>query len=128
MDEVKAVEIHPLDDFVEMSETAVDLLKIRYKKKGIEMDDLQAWQYIAWCNSSALGAIRQYDQRIAGLVDYITGTVAETCARVFRQKTSGILEPPSGPRFDSPEHFTQVTTTPPAPATTQNSHHHQGYL
>ncbi|UOF82166.1 hypothetical protein [Caudoviricetes sp.] len=100
------IRIEDFDQFVESQLDALDLLKIRFARKGIELTDLQAWQYFTWCHHTASTAMREmggpgYNDLYLSLL----GQVASGCSAYFHQKRSGVLAPPNGPRFNSPLDF-----------------------
>jgi hypothetical protein len=115
-------------EFVDEQEAIVELLKIRYRKRDIEMTDLEAWQYMAWGISSVLDGILtlggpQAAQQIANLRQ----TIAGVCAAHYRQHKTGVLAMPMGARFDSPEEYQKLVhgdTT----VSTETPHVHKGYL
>lgn len=101
--EVVSTTMIGFDDFLKESEIAIDLLTVRMKRRGIEMTELEVWQYLCWCHANVGDILAQLGNGAAApTVSAVRQSVGETCGQHFIQKRTGVLAPPVGPRFDSP--------------------------
>lgn len=124
--EYTTVAFEPFKDFLESQDAMIDLLKIRFGKKGIEMGDLETWQYVAWGMASVMDVLTQLGGEPARrLLDAARTAVAPACASQYRQYRTGTLAPPMGLRFETPDEYYNKL---PKPVSTETADHHKGYL
>lgn len=101
------------DDYVEACNESVHLLKSRMAYKGVEMSDLEAWQYLCWCHDGAANVIVE----MAGkpgleIVTYARSMVSQAASASFIQKRTGVLSGPVGPRYSDPLEFERARRRP----------------
>jgi hypothetical protein len=105
------VGIQTYQDFIASQEATIDLLGVRYKRKGIEMSEDEAWRYLAWCNQTMIDvAIQLGGSQVKEMFDYVRLQVAVGCAGAYTTYKTGKLAPPTGVRFDSIEDHAAKTT------------------
>lgn len=124
MDEVRAASIKTFEEFTADHEHLIDLIILKNKQRGIDIDEVTAWKYMAWCNWTVADLVAQMSPTAAQMVNQFVAIAAEACSRQFRQKRTGILEPPTGRRFETPAELEQLVNPNNKPAT----FNHQGYL
>lgn len=91
-------------EYVEENEYIIARLKRQFSKRGIELSELELWQYVNWCHES----VRQYLIGIspdAGRVlNTVTAAVADQNAAMFTGERTGVFPPPDPKnRFESPD-------------------------
>jgi len=131
--QVVSLNVPHFEEWVDENDAIIELMKIRFRKRGIELTDLEAWQYLGWGLSATLQAAAQVggEGMVRGL-EAIKYQVSEVCARAFRQYKTGVWEPPTGMRFDTPDEYEQARSgkvskeTPPVFTTAAVKH--DGYL
>lgn len=123
------IRVPDFDTFVQDQADAIDLLKIKYARKGIELTTEQAWQYFAWCHQTASDAIQTLSspEFTQGYRQLLT-QVGEGCAAYFHQKHTGILQGPMGPRFDTPAAYEVAKVLTPEAVADVDTYKHGGYL
>jgi len=131
MDGISQVGIIPYEEWVQDNEATVDLLLVRYKRKGVTLSEEDGWKYLAWAIAQHDYAMRQVGgPQFSQYADQIKAQVADACAQHFTMKQTGVLPAPVGPRFDQPINFgdpgQKETFTPTALG--RPDHVYKGYL
>lgn len=97
---IMAVSVEGHSGWVKTQTEVVDLIRLRMGRKGVEMTELEAWQYLAWCLDAVLGVIRAQNPPV---VTALQGAMAANLAVRYREERTGVWEPPVGARFESPQ-------------------------
>ena len=126
--EYSQVKVVPFNEYVEDQQDTIDILKVRYARKGITMADQEAWQYLSWCQNAVMTAMDSLGGPQYTQVGYnVKGQIAAWAAAHYTQQATGVLSPPVGPRFDAPIALTQQLEEVAA-VTVETPHGHRGYL
>jgi hypothetical protein len=117
-DQYTQIAIPTYAEYVKDNEAVIDLLIVRMRRKGIELSEQEAWQYISWCQRSLVLNLEALSgTKGSESIRYLTAEIAEAAAHHFQGWKLGKLMPPNGPRFDSPEdHATKMEGTNYMPA------------
>lgn len=102
------VGVSPFQEWRLTAHPTIQLLMFRMAAKGIELTEQEAWEYYAWCQESLVDAIKQVSGNGAEVINTLRTQLATTCARQFREMRTGKWEPPTGPRFETPDGLHQM--------------------
>ncbi len=91
-------------EYVDENEYIIARLKKQFAKRGIELSELELWQYVNWCHEGVRQYLMGTDERVARILNAVTLAVAEQNAAMFTGERTGVFPPPDpNTRFESPE-------------------------
>lgn len=95
------------DDYVDTNMGAAKMLQRRMLKRGIELTDLQVWQYFAWCQNAVFTRMMETGvPQIQTLLQSYATDAAHKAAALFEAGIKGVFPPPiTEQRFESLAEF-----------------------
>lgn len=91
-------------EYVDENEFIIARLRKQFLKRGIQLSELELWQYVNWCHEGVRQYMMGISQEVTTLVTKVTVAVAEQNAAMFTGERTGIFPPPNPEtRFENPE-------------------------